>query len=64
MKKSAIAFLSLMASFGTLCATEMGTFGPQAETKTITVQEAVRLALSRSPDVLVAEAQAIRARQP
>jgi outer membrane protein len=36
---------------------------PQPEVRTLTVQEAVRMTLSRSPEVLVAEAQAARARE-
>jgi outer membrane protein len=36
---------------------------PQPESRTLTLQETVRLTLSRSPEVLVAEAQAARARE-
>jgi len=34
---------------------------PQADVRTLTIQEAVRMALSRSPEILLAEAQTIRA---
>lgn len=61
MKKSAIVFLALMAPVGMLRAAEIGPSGPQAETKPLTIQEAVRLALSKSPEVLLAEAQVVRA---
>ena len=47
---------------GALSASEQAD-NQQPEIQTLTVQEAVRLTLSRSPEVLVAEAQAARARE-
>ena len=48
---------------GPLSASETDWTGPQGEIRALTFQEAVRLALSRSPEVLLAEAQALRARE-
>jgi outer membrane protein len=63
MRKSATVLFALMASVGMLHATDPGASGPQADSRALTLQEAVRLALSRSPEVMIAEAQAIRARE-
>jgi outer membrane protein len=63
MKKSAIVFFAFIASAGILCAADPGVSGPQAENGTLTLQEAVRLALLRSPEVLLAESQAVRTRE-
>lgn len=57
---TAIAF---WATMGVLPASDLNDPGQQTETKTITVQEAVRMALARSPEILLAEAQVIRARE-
>jgi len=48
---------------GTLSAMESSGANPQSEARTLTVQEAVRMTLSRSPEVLLAEAQALRSRE-
>ena len=64
-KSLAIFFLITIASPGSagrLGAAEQDGLGPQPETRAITVQEAVRMAVSRSPEVLLAEAQAMRSR--
>jgi outer membrane protein len=44
-----------------LSASEHGVLRPQVENRIVTLQEAVRMTLARSPEVLLAEAQAIRA---
>lgn len=63
MMKSAAVFVVLTASVGFLCATDTVGSLPQAGSRTLTLQEAVRLSLARSPEVLIAEAQAVRARE-
>jgi outer membrane protein len=67
MKKNpAVLFgtvIAFLASIGTLVASDPQLPGSQVESRMITMQEAVRMALSRAPDVLLAEAQAIRARE-
>jgi outer membrane protein len=67
MKKNPVVLfgtiIAFLASIGTLAASDPRLNGPQAESRTLTLQEAVRMALSRSPDILFAEAQAIRARE-
>jgi len=45
-----------------LSAAEPGSIGQQQEARMLTLQDAVRMTLSRSPEVLIAEAQALRAR--
>jgi hypothetical protein len=60
MKKLALVFFALAVSVDALHAADQGQSAPQAESKTLTIQEAVRLALSRSPEVLLAETQAGR----
>jgi len=57
-----LVFAACMILAGMLSAAEQGG-SSQSEVRTLTVQEAVRLTLSRSPEVLVAEAQAARARE-
>ena len=57
-----LVFAACMIFAGTLSASEQAG-SPQPEARALTVQEAVRLTLSRSPEVLVAEAQAARARE-
>jgi outer membrane protein len=47
----------------TLPAIESDGANPQSEVRTLTVQEAARMTLSRSPEVLLAEAQALRSRE-
>jgi outer membrane protein len=48
---------------GILAASESDGINPQNEIRALTIQEAVRMALSRAPEVLLAEAQAIRAKE-
>ena len=57
-----LVFSACMIFAGTLSASEQAG-SPQPEARALTVQEAVRLTLSHSPEVLVAEAQAARARE-
>jgi len=57
-----LVFAACMVFAGTLAASEQAE-SSQPELRALTVQEAVRLTLSRSPEVLVAEAQAARARE-
>ena len=57
-----LVFAACMILAGMLSAAEQGG-SSQSEVRTLTLQEAVRLTLSRSPEVLVAEAQAARARE-
>jgi outer membrane protein len=54
-------FAACLNGMGMLPASESGGLNPQAEIRTLTVQEAVRMTLSHSPEVLMAEAQALRA---
>jgi outer membrane protein len=63
MRKSAMVFFALMVSAGSLPGAGQGAPDPQGESRTLTLKEAVRLALSRSPEVLLAETQAGRARE-
>ncbi len=55
--------IAVFTSAGMISAADPERTGPQSETGTLTVQEAVRMALLRAPEVLLAEAQAIRARE-
>lgn len=57
-----LVFGVCMAFAGMISASEQAG-SPQPEVRTLTVQEAVRLTLSHSPEVLIAEAQAARARE-
>ena len=57
-----LVFAAWLILAGMLSATEQSAIS-QPEVRTLTVQEAVRLTLSRSPEVLIAEAQAARARE-
>jgi outer membrane protein TolC len=57
-----LVFAACMILVGMISAAEQGG-SSLPEVRTMTVQEAVRLTLSRSPEVLVAEAQAARARE-
>jgi outer membrane protein len=67
MNKSPISlFLITLASFASLAmaaAPDSSPLAPEPETRTMTIQEVVRMAMSRSPEVLLAEAQAARARE-
>ncbi|HTY61280.1 MAG TPA: TolC family protein [Acidobacteriota bacterium] len=56
-----LVFAACMVFAGVLSASEQS--GSQPEVRTMTIQETIRLALSRSPEVLAAEAQAARARE-
>jgi outer membrane protein len=59
-------FLATLASFtyvGALPASDSGGPVQNQEIRTLTVQEAVRMTLARSPEVLLAEARADRARE-
>jgi outer membrane protein len=49
--------------FGRMISASEESANPQPEARALTIQEAVRLTLSRSPEVLIAEAQAARARE-
>ncbi|MBN1566960.1 MAG: TolC family protein [Acidobacteria bacterium] len=65
-KPTKILFLICAVCFsfaGRLYATDSDGHDSQREIRTLTVQEAVRMALSRSPEVLLAEARALRARE-
>ena len=57
-----LVFAACMILAGILSACEQGE-SSQPEVRALTIQEAVRLTLSRSPEVLIAEAQAARARE-
>jgi outer membrane protein len=60
-KSLRLLVLSLVVCFPgthTISASNSGRVYPQSETRTLTIQDAVRLALSQSPDLLLAEAQA------
>ena len=57
-----LVFAACMILAGMLSAAEQGG-SAQPEIRILSLQEAVRLTLSRSPEVLVAEAQAARARE-
>lgn len=66
MKNSLCVFFSCILACSALATTEAaqtGAQGPKPETRTLTVRESVQLALSRAPEVLLAEAQAVRARE-
>jgi len=59
----AIFFAAAAMAFATPGATMAAVSNQQPEAKILTVQESVRMALARSPEVLLAEAQAIRTRE-
>jgi outer membrane protein len=63
MKKSGVVFFALTVSLFVFHAAAQEISGPKAGNRALTLQEAVRLALSRSPEVLLAETQAGRARE-
>jgi outer membrane protein len=63
MKKSAMVFFALTVSIGALHAADQETSNPRTDSRVITIQDSVRLALSRSPEILLAETQAGRARE-
>jgi outer membrane protein TolC len=54
---------AIICSAGMLTASEIGAADSQNELRALTVQEAVRMALSRAPEVLLAEVQALRANE-
>ena len=54
-------FAACLNCMGVLSASDNAGLNPEPETRTLTVQEAVQLTLSHSPDVLLAEMQARRA---
>ncbi len=56
-----ISFALFIAASGNW--TALPSAEPQRESKVVTLQEAVRMAISRSPEVLIAEAQAVRTRE-
>ena len=58
-----LAAITSFASIGVLGAFDLDRPGQQPETRTITVQDAVRMALTHAPEVLLADAQVIRARE-
>jgi outer membrane protein len=57
---SSILFLLTVAGAGAAFPSENSGKSPSGEARILTVQETVRMALSRSPEILLAEAQAIR----
>lgn len=61
IKRSLLMLLFAVAVAGKGSASAIPDPAPQSRIRTLTLQEAVRMALSRSPEILVAEAQAIRA---
>lgn len=56
-----VVFAAFCNCSGTFATSEPRELDPQPEIRTLTLQEAVRMTLARSPEVLLAEAQAIRA---
>lgn len=54
-------FTACFACAGTMSASESGGFDARPETRMLTLREAVQMTLTRSPDVLLAEARSIRA---
>jgi outer membrane protein len=61
IKRSLFMLLLTVAVAGKGSASAIPDPAPQSQVRTLTIQEAVRMALSRSPEMLLAEAQAIRA---
>jgi outer membrane protein len=58
-----LVFAACLISTGLLPAFESSGLNPGPETRTLTYQEAVRMTLSHSPDVLIAEAQSLRSKE-
>jgi outer membrane protein TolC len=58
-----LVFATCLNGTGLFSASEDSGSNPGPETRALTVQEAVRMTLSHSPDVLMAEAQALRAKE-
>jgi outer membrane protein len=54
-------FLLILAGAAILAAAESSAPGFQTESRALTIQEAVRMTLARAPEVIIAEAQSIRA---
>ena len=63
IRSSSILFLLTVAGAGVAFTSENSGKSSSAEARILTIQEAVQMALSRSPEMLLAEAQAIRARE-
>jgi|GEM_PF-549763 len=61
IKRSLFMLLFAVAVAGKGSASAKPDPAPQSQIRTLTLQEAVRMALSRSPEILLVEAQAIRA---
>jgi outer membrane protein len=57
-----VAFLCIFCT-RTVSASESGNPDPQPGSRTLTIQEAVRMSLAHAPEVLLAQAQAVRARE-
>jgi outer membrane protein len=58
-----LVFATCLNGTALLSASENSGSSPGSEIRTLTVQEAVRITLSHSPDVLIAEARALRAKE-
>ncbi len=63
MTKSVTVFLAFISLVGMPLAADLAGVGPQTDGRALSLQEAVRLALSKAPEVLLAETQALRARE-
>ena len=61
IKLSFLIFFLATAGLGNVYGATMSDPNPQTESRILTIQEAVRLALAHSPAILLAESQAIRA---
>jgi len=61
IKLSFLVIFLAIAGLGTGYASAMQDQDPQAEVRSLTIQEAVRMALAHYPDIMLAESQAIRA---
>jgi outer membrane protein len=58
-----LVFAACLIGTGLLPALENSGSNPGAESRTLTVQDAVRMTLSHSPDVMMAQAQSLRAKE-
>ncbi len=67
MNKTLSVFLSIMVAslmpLSALSASDPDGPGPKSEDRILTLQEAVQIVLARSPEVLLADAQAVRTRE-
>ena len=61
IRLSSILFLLTVAGAGAAFPSENSEKSPSGEARILTIKETVRMALSRSPEILLAEAQTIRA---